>query len=124
MVRERQIPLSVEGIERHLCLQVQRHPAVIAFVDQGNEAANRIVLGRQRRQFTVTRHDPRRAIFGASGNTPRPLFPAQRRNAGDQNRGKTVAQGHELHGRQGLIAQIGETTPDSLLTAPHDVNVP
>ena len=43
----------------------------LSMLDQGDEAAYGVVLGRQARQFAVAGQDLRRAVFGAAGDAAR-----------------------------------------------------
>src|SRR5690606_25618201 len=91
-----EITLGVQLFQRHLGLDVQRHTAVVALVDQGDEAAYRIVIVRQRRQLPIPGIDPLGTVLGASGDTPLTLLAAQARHFGEQNGGKTPAQFDEI----------------------------
>lgn len=68
--REVEVALGVQLIQRHLGIDVQRHAAVVALVDQGDETPYRIVVARQCRQLPVAGVDALGAVLGTPGNAP------------------------------------------------------
>lgn len=85
---------------------------VVALVDQGNEAAYRIVVARQHRQFPVTGIDPLGTVLGATGDAPLALLTAQARHFTEQDGREALAQFHEVGSRQWLFTQIPEAAPE------------
>ena len=106
-----EVALSVEFIQGHRGLDVEWHATVVALVDQGDEAAHRIVIKRQRRQLPIPGIDPFGTVLGATGDAPLALLATQARHFAKQDGRKALAQFDEIHRCQWLLAQITEASP-------------
>ncbi|MOA51875.1 hypothetical protein D3C78_1750750 [compost metagenome] len=69
-------------------------------------------MHRQLRQLTVPRFHPLDTVLCATGNTPGAFLCAEVGHVTQQNSAVGIAQGDEIHGREGLLAQRGITDPE------------
>ncbi|MNE39224.1 hypothetical protein D3C80_1331650 [compost metagenome] len=69
-------------------------------------------MHRQLRQLAISRLHPLDTVLGAAGNAPCAFLCAEVGHVTQQDSAVGIAQGDEIHGREGLLAQRGVTGPE------------
>ncbi|MNC23215.1 hypothetical protein D3C75_712320 [compost metagenome] len=69
-------------------------------------------MHRQLRQLAVPRCHPLDTVLGTAGDAPGTFLRAEVGYVPQQNSAVGIAQGDEIHGREGLLAQRGVTGPE------------